>query len=62
MEERAQIHEAAITDSQIKDHIIASYQNKAKRCSHELEVMAEARTSKDVVIDVIQDLIIDIIT
>lgn len=37
-----------------------NYQDKAKRCSHALEVMLKARTSKDVMIDVIRDLIADI--
>lgn len=44
VEKRAQIHEAAITNIQSKDQIIANYQDKAKRCSHTLEVMVEAGT------------------
>lgn len=54
----AWIHESAITNIQSKDQTIASYQNKAKRCSHVLEA---AMTSKNVMIDVIWDLIANIV-
>lgn len=61
MEKRTRIHEVGVTDIQSKDPIIALYHGKAKRCSHKLEVTLKARTSKDVMIDVIRDLIVDII-
>lgn len=59
MKKRAQIHKVAIIDIQSRDQIMASYKGRAKRCSHVLEVMLKVGNSKDVVIDVIQDLIAD---
>lgn len=44
-----------------KDQIITRYYSKARRCSHPLEVMLEIRTSKGVIINVIQDLLISLI-
>lgn len=53
LKEKDRIYEAAIADIQSKDHIIEGYQDKVKRCSHALEAMLGARTSKDVLIDVV---------
>lgn len=49
--ERDQTHKVAIV----------GYRDKVKRCSHTLETMLEVGISKDVLIDVVQDLITDII-
>lgn len=48
--ERDQTHKMAI----------AGYRDKVERCSYTLEAMLEARISKDVLIDIVQDLIVDI--
>lgn len=53
MEERDQICKTAIKGIQSKDQIIASYKGKVKRCSHALEAMLKAGTSKHVLIDVV---------
>lgn len=44
-----------------KQGITASYQDKAKRCSHALEVMLKVGPLKVAVIDIIQYLITNII-
>lgn len=51
MEKREKTHKA----------IIAGYQDKVKKCNHTLETMLEVEISKDVLIDVVRDLIADII-
>lgn len=56
MKKKAQIHKAAVTDIPNRDQIIASYQERAKCCSHAMEVMLNTGISKDVAIDVIQGL------
>lgn len=61
MEKGARIYETPFTDIQSRDQINASYQDTAKRCSHAIEVMLKVGTSKDMVIDVIRDLIANII-
>lgn len=58
---RIQIHEAAITDFQRKDPIIAGYQNNTERWKRVLVVMRKVRTLPNVIVDVILDLITDII-
>lgn len=60
-EKRTWIHETAITDVHSKDQIIARYRSKAKRCSHALEVMLKQGLQKDMMADVIQNLIAEII-
>lgn len=59
-EERYRVHGAAIAEIQNKNHNTVGYQDRAKRCSHALDAMLEARTSRDVLIDVIRDLIANI--
>lgn len=48
-------------DLRTKDQIIAGYQDKVKRCSYALETMLKGGTLKDVLIDVVRELITDII-
>lgn len=57
MVRRPRIHEAVDANIQNRDQIIANYQDKANRCSCALEVMLKVGTSKDMMVDVIRDLI-----
>lgn len=61
MEEGDRIHKTAITNILSEYQIIVGYQGKVKRCCHALEALLEAGTSKDLLIDVVQELSADII-